>query len=145
MGRIADKRIIIRIPSGCRQSVGSYLKAKATASVGRCTKRNAMTTKAQDSKPTPFTSRRSGFDRRWIHSANHRPERRRGKERRKIGRQDTPKTLAPNGEDGGRVTFPELKTDKNTPSANPNALPLVENCPSGIAETPVKGKTPDDD
>jgi hypothetical protein len=40
--------------------------------------------KAQSSKPTPFVSRRSGFDRRWIPSQNHQPERRRGKDRRKI-------------------------------------------------------------
>jgi hypothetical protein len=40
--------------------------------------------KSQNSNSTPFVSRRSGFDRRWIPSQNHQPERRRGKDRRNI-------------------------------------------------------------
>lgn len=103
-----------------------------------------MTTKAQDSKPEAFTSRRSGFDRRWIHSPNHHPERRRGRERRKIHRRGFLEPLESDNQAPDKVMFPEIEPDKKMPSADPAALPLVEKWPPDNAATPPKREKPDD-
>lgn len=104
-----------------------------------------MTTKAQDSKPTPFTSRRSGIDRRWIHSPNYQPERRRRRDRRKIHQRGFLEPLASDNQNPSEAVFPEFNPDKKSPSADPTALPVVGKWPPDIAEAPPKREKPDDE
>lgn len=65
-------------------------------------------TKEPIDKPTIVTSRRTGIDRRWIPSADHQPERRRGSERRKTRKRSFLEPLDANGSTVSPAPFPEI-------------------------------------
>jgi hypothetical protein len=71
-------------------------------------------------KSPPLRSRRSGFDRRWIPSENHQPERRRGKDRRKTRKRSFLVPLDPEVSESSGTVFPEIDPDRKTPSSTPS-------------------------
>ena len=64
-------------------------------------------------------SRRTGIDRRWIASDDHRPERRRGRDRRTTRKRSLSDPLVSNEPDEKRDPFPEIDPDPKTQAAKP--------------------------
>ena len=82
--------------------------------------------KDQTNKPTTLISRRTGLDRRWIPSADHQPERRRGSGRRTIRKRSFLEPIALDGPEESSVPFPEIDPGAKTPVANHSVLLLTE-------------------
>ena len=72
---------------------------------------------SSNSKNRIAASRRTGIDRRWIPSAGHTPERRRGEDRRKPDRQPFLKSFDDNDADEARSLFPQIDDDAESPSS----------------------------
>ena len=63
-----------------------------------------------DKNDTPEVkkSRRTGLDRRWIHTPNYQPERRSGVDRRNLDKGSIPESLEENRQEKATATFPRL-------------------------------------
>lgn len=74
------------------------------------------------SQSSPSISRRTGLDRRWISSADHRPERRRGGDRRAIRKRSFSEPLAVVDARENKVPFPDIDPDpKNAETGHSDA------------------------
>jgi hypothetical protein len=89
-------------------------------------------------------SRRTGLDRRWIHSANHQPERRRSRDRRTTRKRSYLEPLDLKGGGGNRELFPEINRQANT-SEEKNATRSFDEkgLPAPRAAMPTKGPSDD--
>lgn len=92
-----------------------------------------MMNKNQTSKPRTVFSRRTGLDRRWIHSTDHQPERRRSVDRRTIRRRSFLEPLEFDTTAEKMELFPEINLASSEPDAENPALPIEER---GFAESP---------
>ena len=82
--------------------------------------------KKQISNPHTLISRRTGLDRRWIHSAGHHPERRRRGDRRTIRRRSLSEPLELGATAENRELFPEINPEESKPEGKNPALSFDE-------------------
>jgi hypothetical protein len=80
--------------------------------------------KDEASRPDTIISRRTGLDRRWIPSADHQPERRRGRDRRADRKRSFSKFLELNTTEEKRELFPEINAGNQPNETKKDALPF---------------------
>jgi hypothetical protein len=102
-------------------------------------------TKAQNNKSTPFVSRRSGIDRRWIPSQDHQPERRRGKDRRKVRTRSFLESLDSETLKSEEPDCSDADPGKQKPTPTRNISTLVEKWTPRCLEIMLKTDSPDDE
>ena len=96
------------------------------------------------SHPSPSISRRTGLDRRWISSTDHRPERRRGGDRREIQKRSFSEPLALYDPQESKVPFPDIDPDpKNAEPDQSNSTFVKRWRPQAPDEMPA-GETPEE-
>lgn len=77
-------------------------------------------------KPRNPITRRTGIDRRWIHSANHQPERRRNRDRRTVRTRSFLESFEANGVAENTEPFPEIDIQASRPDENLADVPFEE-------------------
>ena len=82
--------------------------------------------KRQTRNPHTIISRRTGLDRRWIHSADYQPERRRRGDRRAIRRRSVSEPLELGATAENRELFPEINLEESKPERKKPALSFDE-------------------
>lgn len=82
--------------------------------------------KKQTCTPHTLISRRTGLDRRWIHSSDHQPERRRRGDRRTIRRRSVSEPLELGATAENKELFPEINLDESKPEGKKPALSFDE-------------------
>ena len=78
------------------------------------------------SQSSPSISRRTGLDRRWISSTDHRPERRRGGDRRAIHKRSFSEPLAVVDAPESKVPFPDIDPDSKNAEPDHSDATLVK-------------------
>ena len=122
------------------------LQGKRTVGAKKRQHNDRMTMKQKAiSQASPSISRRTGLDRRWISSTDHRPERRRGGDRRAIQKRSFSEPLAVVDAAKGKVPFPDIDPDpKNAEPDHSDATLVKQWQPQDPGATPT-GETSEEE
>lgn len=100
-------------------------------------------TKDQSQRASNASSRRTGLDRRWIHSTGYQPERRCGKDRREQRKQSFLEPIELNAKEANQPPFADIDFDPMLPTADHSRMPIAEKGPQRTPEVNGDGEGPE--